>query len=210
MLEVQHPWGVSQTEGREGSRQSCGREGSEKRFVWGGGRDCCSWQLSPGSIPGRVCGKVQGQRNTRFLSCSPQFLPASLKPIEDKAWSVALSPELSQQLGSSVPDSWQKVDLLPHARGFHCFPFPHPQKALPPGLPQCLAAAWPRGELHLLPGAAASLWGQPSPDRLGSAPSLSAFPGQGSRDGAGSLSGPQTRPGAGPEVPPRHKPCAVV
>jgi len=105
VLKVQHPWGVSQREGREGSRQSCGREAGEKRFVWGGGRDCCSWQLSPSSIPGHMCGKVQGQRNTRFLSSSPQFLPASLKPTEDKAWSVALGCRRCGETGAG-PGSW--------------------------------------------------------------------------------------------------------
>ncbi|KAF1608528.1 Maestro heat-like repeat-containing protein family member 2B, partial [Eudyptes chrysolophus] len=59
------------------------------------------------------CGKGpgQGQGNTRFLSCSPQFLRASLEPIEDKAWTVGLSQELSQQLGSSAPASWEKLFL---------------------------------------------------------------------------------------------------
>ena len=86
----------------------------------------------------------QGQGKTRFLSCSPQFLRASLEPIEDKAWTVGLSQELSQQLGSSAPSSWEKVCLLPragaglapvlcpHRQFFHCSPFTCPQKALPP------------------------------------------------------------------------------
>ncbi|KAF1597824.1 Maestro heat-like repeat-containing protein family member 2B, partial [Eudyptes moseleyi] len=46
-----------------------------------------------------------------FLSCSPQFLQVSLEPIEDKAWTVGLSQELSQQLGSSAPGSWEKLFL---------------------------------------------------------------------------------------------------
>ncbi|XP_075287195.1 maestro heat-like repeat-containing protein family member 2B [Opisthocomus hoazin] len=40
-----------------------------------------------------------------------KFLRASLEPIEDGAWTVGLSQELSQQLGSSVPGSWEKLFL---------------------------------------------------------------------------------------------------
>ncbi|XP_064330764.1 maestro heat-like repeat-containing protein family member 2B [Phalacrocorax carbo] len=40
-----------------------------------------------------------------------KFLRASLEPIEDKAWTVGLSQELSQQLGSSAPSSWEKLFL---------------------------------------------------------------------------------------------------
>ncbi|XP_076214435.1 maestro heat-like repeat-containing protein family member 2B [Aptenodytes patagonicus] len=40
-----------------------------------------------------------------------KFLQASLEPIEDKAWTVGLSQELSQQLGSSAPGSWEKLFL---------------------------------------------------------------------------------------------------
>ncbi|XP_074930909.1 maestro heat-like repeat-containing protein family member 2B [Phalacrocorax aristotelis] len=40
-----------------------------------------------------------------------KFLRASLEPIEDKAWTVGLSQELSQQLGSSAPSSWEKPFL---------------------------------------------------------------------------------------------------
>ncbi|XP_075580917.1 maestro heat-like repeat-containing protein family member 2B [Pelecanus crispus] len=40
-----------------------------------------------------------------------KFLRASLEPIEDKAWTVGLSQELSQQLGSSAPSSWEKFFL---------------------------------------------------------------------------------------------------
>ncbi|KAK4806689.1 hypothetical protein QYF61_027690 [Mycteria americana] len=40
-----------------------------------------------------------------------KFLRASLEPIEDKAWTVGLSQELSQQLGSSAPGSWEKLFL---------------------------------------------------------------------------------------------------
>lgn len=109
---------------------------------------------------------------------------------------------------------WRRCSA--HASGFHCFPFPRPQKALPPGLPQRLATAWHCGRPCLLPGVAGSIWGQPSPDRSGrdcisgSASSLSVFPLQGSWDDAGSLSGPQTRPRAGAEVPPGDKPCGAV
>ncbi|KAK4817743.1 hypothetical protein QYF61_026966 [Mycteria americana] len=40
-----------------------------------------------------------------------RFLRASLEPIEDKAWTVGLSKELSLQLGSSAPGSWEKLFL---------------------------------------------------------------------------------------------------
>ncbi|KAM6033066.1 maestro heat-like repeat-containing protein family member 2B [Theristicus caerulescens] len=40
-----------------------------------------------------------------------KFLRASLEPIEDKAWTVGLIQELSQQLGSSAPGSWEKLFL---------------------------------------------------------------------------------------------------
>ncbi|KAM6225550.1 maestro heat-like repeat-containing protein family member 2B [Spheniscus humboldti] len=40
-----------------------------------------------------------------------KFLRASLEPIKDKAWTVGLSQELSQQLGSSAPGSWEKLFL---------------------------------------------------------------------------------------------------
>ncbi|KAM6106976.1 maestro heat-like repeat-containing protein family member 2B [Phoenicopterus ruber ruber] len=40
-----------------------------------------------------------------------KFLRASLEPIEDRAWMVGLSQELSQQLGSSAPSSWEKLFL---------------------------------------------------------------------------------------------------
>ncbi|XP_059679384.1 maestro heat-like repeat-containing protein family member 2B [Gavia stellata] len=40
-----------------------------------------------------------------------KFLRASLEPIEDKAWTVDLSQELSQQLGSSAAGSWEKLFL---------------------------------------------------------------------------------------------------
>ncbi|KAM6234891.1 maestro heat-like repeat-containing protein family member 2B [Spheniscus humboldti] len=43
--------------------------------------------------------------------CLLKFLRASLEPIEDKAWTVGLSQELSQQLGSSAPASWEKLFL---------------------------------------------------------------------------------------------------
>ncbi|KAM9264313.1 maestro heat-like repeat-containing protein family member 2B [Morus bassanus] len=39
------------------------------------------------------------------------FLRAPLEPIEDEAWAVSLSQELSQQLGSSAPSSWEKLFL---------------------------------------------------------------------------------------------------
>ncbi|XP_050770644.1 maestro heat-like repeat-containing protein family member 2B [Gymnogyps californianus] len=40
-----------------------------------------------------------------------KFLQASLEPIEDKAWTLGLSQELSQQLGSSAAGSWEKFFL---------------------------------------------------------------------------------------------------
>ncbi|XP_054254992.1 maestro heat-like repeat-containing protein family member 2B, partial [Indicator indicator] len=40
-----------------------------------------------------------------------KFLRVSLEHIQDKAWSVSLSQELNQQLGSSAPGSWQKLFL---------------------------------------------------------------------------------------------------
>ncbi|XP_059691036.1 maestro heat-like repeat-containing protein family member 2B [Gavia stellata] len=40
-----------------------------------------------------------------------KFLRASLEPIEDRAWTMGLSQELSQQLGSSAPGSWEKLFL---------------------------------------------------------------------------------------------------
>ncbi|KAK2518876.1 hypothetical protein Q9233_012281 [Columba guinea] len=40
-----------------------------------------------------------------------KFLRASLKLIEDETWSVGLSQQLSRQLGSSAPGSWQKLFL---------------------------------------------------------------------------------------------------
>ncbi|XP_076212542.1 maestro heat-like repeat-containing protein family member 2B [Aptenodytes patagonicus] len=43
--------------------------------------------------------------------CLLKFLRASLEPIEDKAWTVGLSQELSQQLGTSAPGSWEKLFL---------------------------------------------------------------------------------------------------
>ena len=120
-------------------------------------------------------------------------------------------------LGEGVSPAPQRVwgchQCCAHAGGFHCFPFPRPQKALPAGLPQWLATAWHCSRPRLLPGAVGSVWGQPSPDRSGrgcisgSASSLSAFPLQGSWDGPGSLSGPETRPRAGAELPPGDKPC---
>ncbi|XP_040977780.1 maestro heat-like repeat-containing protein family member 2A [Aquila chrysaetos chrysaetos] len=40
-----------------------------------------------------------------------KFLRASLEPVEDKAWTVGLSQELSQRLGSSAAGSWEKLFL---------------------------------------------------------------------------------------------------
>lgn len=71
---------------------------------------------SPPQHPGtreRGKGPGQGQGNTRFLSHSHQFLRASLEPVEDKAWTIGLSQELSQRLGSSAAGSWEKVCVLP-------------------------------------------------------------------------------------------------
>ena len=116
----------------------------------------------PPQHPGtHECGKDpgQGQGNTRFLSCSPQFLRASLEPIEDRAWTVGLSQELSQQLGSSAAGSWEKVCLLPHAGAgavtgalptqavFTASPSLAPKRHFPPGCP----SGWPQ------PGTAAGL-----------------------------------------------------
>ena len=116
----------------------------------------------PPQHPGTLeCGKGpgQGQGNTRFLSCSPQFLRASLEPIEDGAWTVGLSQELSQQLGSSAASSWEKVCLLPHAGAgavtgalptqavFTASPSLAPKRHFPPGCP----SGWPQ------PGTAAGL-----------------------------------------------------
>ena len=196
----------------------------------GWGKRLLFWAALPQQRPGtheRGNGPGQGQDNTRFLSCSPQFLRASLEPIEDQTWTVGLSQELSQQLGSSAPRSWEKVCLLSCARAgagagalltqaFSTASPSSPQKALLPGLPQRLATAWHCGRPRLLPGTVGCVWGQPSPDRSscdhisGSGSSLSAFPVQGSGDGAGSLSGPQTCPRAGAEVPPGDKPCGAV
>lgn len=57
--------------------------------------------------------KGQGQGNHNCLCCSPQFLRVSLEHIKDKAWTMNLSQELSQQLGSAAPGFWQKMCLLP-------------------------------------------------------------------------------------------------
>ncbi|XP_052655744.1 maestro heat-like repeat-containing protein family member 2B [Harpia harpyja] len=40
-----------------------------------------------------------------------KFLRASLEPVEDEAWTVGLSQELSQRLGSSAAGSWEKLFL---------------------------------------------------------------------------------------------------
>ncbi|KAM6038320.1 maestro heat-like repeat-containing protein family member 2B [Chlamydotis macqueenii] len=40
-----------------------------------------------------------------------KFLRASLERIEEKGWTVGLSQELSRQLGSSAPGSWEKLFL---------------------------------------------------------------------------------------------------
>ncbi|XP_049666562.1 maestro heat-like repeat-containing protein family member 2B [Accipiter gentilis] len=40
-----------------------------------------------------------------------KFLRASLEPVEDKAWTIGLSQELSQRLGSSAAGSWEKLFL---------------------------------------------------------------------------------------------------
>ncbi|XP_074878081.1 maestro heat-like repeat-containing protein family member 2B [Buteo buteo] len=40
-----------------------------------------------------------------------KFLRASLEPVEDKAWTVGLSQELSQRLGSSAAGSWEELFL---------------------------------------------------------------------------------------------------
>ncbi|KAM6290353.1 maestro heat-like repeat-containing protein family member 2B [Porphyrio hochstetteri] len=40
-----------------------------------------------------------------------KFLRASLESIEDEVWTMDLSQELSQKLGSSVPGSWEKLFL---------------------------------------------------------------------------------------------------
>ncbi|KAM6292594.1 maestro heat-like repeat-containing protein family member 2B [Porphyrio hochstetteri] len=40
-----------------------------------------------------------------------KFLRASLEPIEDEAWTMELSRELSRQLDSSAPGSWEKLFL---------------------------------------------------------------------------------------------------
>ncbi|KAM6106983.1 LOW QUALITY PROTEIN: maestro heat-like repeat-containing protein family member 2B [Phoenicopterus ruber ruber] len=50
-----------------------------------------------------------------------KFLRASLEPIEDRAWMVGLSQELSQQLGSSAPSSWEKgmISVVSHAAESH-------------------------------------------------------------------------------------------
>ncbi|KAK2518873.1 hypothetical protein Q9233_012278 [Columba guinea] len=50
-----------------------------------------------------------------------KFLRASLKLIEDETWSVGLSQQLSRQLGSSAPGSWQKgmISVVSHAAETH-------------------------------------------------------------------------------------------
>ena len=124
--------------------------------------------LFPAALPQqhprtRECGKGpgQGQGNTRFLSCSPQFLRASLEPIEDKAWTVGLSQELSQQLGSSAPGSWEKVCVLPRARaGAGAGASALPTQAVFTASPslaskRCFPQGCPSGWLQ--PGTAASL-----------------------------------------------------
>ena len=106
------------------------------------------------------CGKSrgQGQGNTYFLTCSSQFLQVSLEPIEGKAWTVGLSHELTQHLGSSAPSSWEKVCLLPHngvglvpvlahTGSFHCSSSLTPKQCFPLGCP----SVW------LQPGTAAGL-----------------------------------------------------
>ncbi|XP_071661406.1 maestro heat-like repeat-containing protein family member 2B isoform X3 [Patagioenas fasciata] len=74
-----------------------------------------------------------------------KFLRASLEPIEDETWTVGLSQQLSRQLGSSAPGSWEKVFLLPHTG---TLPTPAVFTASPPN---CASPVLPR------PGTAASL-----------------------------------------------------
>ena len=140
--------------GEEGSWQKEGWVGCGKRLPFPAARprkhpSTCEHGKGPG----------QGQGNTHFLSCSPQFLRASLEPIEDKAWTLGLSQELSQQLGSSAAGSWEKVCLLPRAGAragagalptqavFTASPSLAPERRFPPGC----RSGW------LQPGTAAGL-----------------------------------------------------
>ncbi|XP_064896062.1 maestro heat-like repeat-containing protein family member 2B isoform X1 [Columba livia] len=79
-----------------------------------------------------------------------KFLRASLKLIEDETWSVGLSQQLSRQLGSSAPGSWQKVCLLPHTG---TLPTQAVFTASPPNCASPRAApAWHCGQSRLLLG----------------------------------------------------------
>ena len=82
-----------------------------------------------------------------------------LEPIEDKAWTVGQSEELSQQLGSSAAGCWEKVCLLPRRESgavtsavptqavFTASPSLAPKRRFPPGC----RSGW------LQPGTAAGL-----------------------------------------------------
>ncbi|NXW52361.1 MRO2B protein, partial [Nyctiprogne leucopyga] len=87
---------------------------------------CASWRMGthdPQSLGGSVATEIplllqylEGRTESSLDSAEWEhrvlkFLRASLEPIEDKAWTVGLSQELSQQLGSSVPSSWEQLFL---------------------------------------------------------------------------------------------------
>ncbi|XP_071661584.1 maestro heat-like repeat-containing protein family member 2B isoform X7 [Patagioenas fasciata] len=106
----------------------------------------CEEEEEPDAVDSQEQGRAESSLDSaEWEQHVLKFLRASLEPIEDETWTVGLSQQLSRQLGSSAPGSWEKVFLLPHTG---TLPTPAVFTASPPN---CASPVLPR------PGTAASL-----------------------------------------------------
>ncbi|KAK2521381.1 hypothetical protein Q9966_012998 [Columba livia] len=72
----------------------------------------CEEEEEPDAVDSQEQGRAESSLDSaEWEQHVLKFLRASLKLIEDETWSVGLSQQLSQQLGSSAPGSWQKLFL---------------------------------------------------------------------------------------------------
>ncbi|KAK2527217.1 hypothetical protein Q9966_010437 [Columba livia] len=72
----------------------------------------CEEEEEPDAVDSQEQGRAESSLDSaEWEQHVLKFLRASLKLIEDETWSVGLSQQLSRQLGSSAPGSWQKLFL---------------------------------------------------------------------------------------------------
>ncbi|XP_065486175.1 maestro heat-like repeat-containing protein family member 2B isoform X1 [Caloenas nicobarica] len=79
---------------------------------WTHGALGTAWATEFPLLPQHLAGRAESSLNSAELEQHVlKFLRASLEPVEDETWTVGLSQQLSWQLGSSAPGSWEELFL---------------------------------------------------------------------------------------------------